>query len=479
MKRIENREVRTWDRDIICHPSVRVIPETEADLIEIMRDTEQFPSPVRPMGSRHSITPCMSARRPGPVAGSDLWGTAVDMTGLREKFEIDRSSETLTVGAGQLYRDVALQLEKQDWQFHVNTEIGSLSMGAAACGATKDSSFPGEFGQVGSYAVAMKLVMPPDKSGKVKAVWLRDPRFKVSPSSSLSRAKPDPDFKALRSSYGLFGIVSEVTFRIKKLEYLSLTHEKLRLDQFKNRCKEWKDDAAFLYLFPHANTIVVERRHFQKGPCRRQRFRLRLRNFAWRWFTPWAGRLLGRLPWQTPRDIGLRFFGWFLRIFLVRILNIKCASPTDQIVNFKKPAKPFTFSMWAFPEDKFPQILKDYFEFCEQYRKDFGYRTNMPDASYRINQDDSSLLSYSHDHTVWTLDPVSTGVDRRWRDFLERFNKFCSDNGGTPLFNQTPFLTRDQAKKAFKGRLEKFERIRQRFDPNDRMLNEYFFQRLR
>jgi hypothetical protein len=42
----------------------------------------------------------------------------------------------------------------------VNTEIGSLSAGSAACAGTKDSSMPGEFGQVGSYITAVKMVLP-------------------------------------------------------------------------------------------------------------------------------------------------------------------------------------------------------------------------------------------------------------------------------------------------------------------------------
>ena len=40
----------------------------------------------------------------------------------------------------------------------VNLEIGSLSIGSAASCTTKDPAMPGEYGQVSSYAIAMKIV---------------------------------------------------------------------------------------------------------------------------------------------------------------------------------------------------------------------------------------------------------------------------------------------------------------------------------
>ena len=52
--------------------------------------------------------------------------------------------------AGAIHLDMANALRAQNLQFYVNTEIGSLSAGSAACAGTKDSSFDGEYGQVGS-----------------------------------------------------------------------------------------------------------------------------------------------------------------------------------------------------------------------------------------------------------------------------------------------------------------------------------------
>ena len=68
------------------------------------------------------------------------------------------TADTVTAEAGALYIDIAQELEKRQLQFYVNTEIGSLSVGSAACAGTKDASMPGEFGQVGSYVTDIKMV---------------------------------------------------------------------------------------------------------------------------------------------------------------------------------------------------------------------------------------------------------------------------------------------------------------------------------
>ena len=152
-------------------------PKCEDDVIRILKDPSGFPSPVRPVGSRHSMTPCISARAAG--GGPERWGTLVDMTGLTTLRDGTGEPDTnslkvipdpdgkqgkVTVPAGRTFISVARELnEKQNekrWVFRVNTELGTLTMGAAACGATKDSSFPGEFGQVCADVVGMRLIKP-------------------------------------------------------------------------------------------------------------------------------------------------------------------------------------------------------------------------------------------------------------------------------------------------------------------------------
>ena len=72
-----------------------------------------------------------------------------------------------------------------------------------------------------------------------------------------------------------------------------------------------------------------------------------------------------------------------------------------------------------------------------------------------------------------TIDLVSTG-NSGWKPFLEAYNQFCSDRGGMPLLNQTFGLTPAIARKAYGDRLKTFAQARRKFDPEDRLLNDYF-----
>jgi hypothetical protein len=58
--------------------------------------------------------------------------------------------------------------------------------------------------------------------------------------------------------------------------------------------------------------------------------------------------------------------------------------------------------------------------------------------------------------------------------FLQAYNQFSSDRGGRPLLNQTCGLTPGIVRKAFGDRWTSFAEARRQFDPNDRLLNEYF-----
>ena len=139
-------EVRNWGEDIVWHPLAIVDAHSVADVVAIVSDRERYPAPVRALGSRHSTTPAAEANG----------GTTVRMRGMDRILEVGET--TVRAEAGALYIDVAKELQRRNLQFHVNVELGNLTIGSAACCATKEASLPGEYAQVSSYCVAMTVV---------------------------------------------------------------------------------------------------------------------------------------------------------------------------------------------------------------------------------------------------------------------------------------------------------------------------------
>ena len=442
-------EVRNWFGDIASHPAEVVEVHSPEDIIGILTNPDRYPSPVRAMGSRHSVTRC------GVVTG----GTLVDMTKMNHI--LNTTNDTITAEAGTLYIELAEALEKQDKQLHVNTEIGNLTLGSAACAGTKDASMPGEFGQVNSYAIGVKMILP---SGE---------RLEVTEEG-------DPDLMQLvRSSYGLFGVVYEVTFRIRPIEPMAVYHETFTLDEFEQQYQDLvkRQESMMMYMFPFDDKLTIEfRKYNPTAKGFRDRTVWKLRNHAWKTVGPtFAHDVTEKIDDRDIRYSVLDKFHEVLRFKLTTLIKDDDTLAPDQMIRYPEisDTSRYTFSLWAFPEKSYLKVLREYFQFCKDYYKKTGYRTNLPNVGYRIAHDQQSHFSYSFDGNILTIDPVST-ANPGWIDFLHVYNDFASERSGRPLFNQTYGLKRTHVDLAFGDRVKKFEKQRKKFDPHDRMLNAYF-----
>ena len=130
-------------------PQQVVRPKTVEEIQEVLRDTARFPSPVRAMGSCHSLTPCVATD-----------GTIIDMKGMNRVIEIDEANKTFTAQAGLQFVEASDALRERDLQFMTNIEIGNMTLGSAATCHTKDALDGIEFGQVGTYVTRIKWVTP-------------------------------------------------------------------------------------------------------------------------------------------------------------------------------------------------------------------------------------------------------------------------------------------------------------------------------
>lgn len=446
MRRVE---VQNWFGSITSSPHVVVEVESVDEIIAIVKDRERYPSPVRAVGSNHSTTPCGVAEE----------GTLIVMRKMDRILEI--RDDTVTAQAGALYIDVNQELLQHNLQFYVNVELGNLTIGSAATGGTKDASMPGEFGQIASYAVAMKMITP---AGELVEITEDDPEL----------------LQVARSNYGLFGIIYEVTFKVRPLAALEVHHEKFSLDQFAEQLPALvaRGDSMMMYINPFLDVITVEFRRYHDAASARDltTWQWKIRNYVWSHMAPLYGYLMTTyVPIAPLRNLLIDTYNRLVVLVSLLLIRGGRTVPQAQQIRYPSPStnSRYTFSIWAFPEETYVECLRKYFEFSREYQRTTGYRVNLLSVGYRIAADQSSLFSYSFDGTVITFDPVSTG-NEGWDAFLRSYNALCSDLGGVPLFNQTNFLTRAQVEKAFGDRLALFDRYRKQFDPTDRLLNDYF-----
>ena len=420
-----------------------------------MQDPERYPAPVRAVGSNHSTTACGMADDGTLIVTRKMdkileFG---DRHGDRRRRA--RSTSTSTTS-----------LRKRGLQFYVNVELGNLTIGSACCGGTKDASMPGEFGQIASYAVGIKMVLP---NGELFEVDESEPEL----------------LQVCRSSYGLFGIVYEVTFRVRQLRRDGGAPREVHASTSSPRgCRSCgpRNESMMLYINPFRDTITVEFRRVPRratpstgerrgsGGCattsgatwRRCPATTSSRQVPWKRLSSALDRLLQRAdrPRADPRHQGQR-------------------RPLPQAQQIRYPARRRTTPGTPSASGRSRRSATS--TACaptsrsskEHYRRT-GYRINLLSVGYRILADQSSLFSYSYNGTVITFDPVSTGT-RGWETFLREYNALCSGLGGVPLFNQTNLLTRSQVDTGVRGPARPSSGATgSASTPTDRLLNAYF-----
>ena len=280
--------VSNWNGSNTCAPAAVATPRDLDELVAIVRDP-RFPSPVRALGELHSLNESIETA-----------GTAVFMTHFSRIDEPDPVKRRVTVGAGVRMIDLKNALKRHGLQLPVVPEIGNATAGSVACCGTKDSSLgPTGRGQISSTVVSLRLVRPDGRTEH------------VTDSEAL---------RLVRGSYGLLGIVYEVTFEVEARRRVWYSYERIRLDRWleSGRPLPAPDGDEILggadgflgFLLPYRRQLIVERRRL----ARRHRpvmildaVRLWLRTFAWMsGARPFNAPLALLPPWAVARQQAAR-----------------------------------------------------------------------------------------------------------------------------------------------------------------------------
>ena len=444
--------ITNYDGGIVTTPQQHVHPKSVQDLQEILRDPQKYPSPVRAMGSNHSLTPCAAST-----------GTIVSMDGFTKIVKIDEAKKTLTAQAGLQLVDAAAALRKKGLQFTLNIEIGNITLGSAACCQTKDSLDGVELGQVNSYVTGIKWVSP---SGELM---------------EASEAKNPELLPYIRASYGLAGIVYEVTFTLKPLEIINFNYDVQDVKNLKDSIvKKAISQNQSIVLWTVGDNVVIQSRN--KAKKLKHEFLADAREFGWNFLAAYTGRGIRDRFAGTGVDKIKEGLWSGVELAFYRLLSagggITLEAP-DKTINYSKTPQSarYAFTFWAFPRADYVTNLKDYVKWADDYYKQTKFRCNMPLGSYFIRKDRSSLLSYTWDGDIISLDPIHAPSDREpdaWPTFLRAFNDWAHQRDGIPLLNQSPFVKKEHVVAAYGDRWKKLGEWLRTIDPDRRMVNEFF-----
>lgn len=444
--------ISNYDDSITTNPQIVIYPENVEEIQAVLRDTSTYPGPVRAKGSYHSLTPCASTD-----------GTMLDMSKMTKVISVDTTNNIFTAQAGLQIIDASTAMRQYNVQFMTNIEIGNMTLGAACCCHSKDALDGIEFGQMNSYVTAIK--------------W-------VTPAGDLAEASEadSPDLlRFFRSSHGLAGVVYEVSFRVKPIEVLHFAYEPHSVDELTQAdVDNIMDNSEGLICWTVQRTCIFQRRQRVADPNILSTLVANARRQLWNFGAAHTGHLIDQFLTDPSLRNAVQNADFDVTNFLFSILHltggITLLAP-DKTIDYRQTpdSAKYAFTFWAFPRSQWLATLRAYLDFADQHFKTTGFRCNMPLGAYHIRLDTNSILSYTHDKEIFSIDPIHASTDlAAWQYFLQQFNDFAFQRNGIPLLNQSPFVTQQHVQTAYGQRWTDFAQWVHKMDPNGRMLNPFF-----
>ncbi len=428
-------------------PAVTVEVSAPSEIQQVLMDPKRYPGPVRPVGSGSSTTRCVTANG----------GTQLDLSTMNRVLKIER--DRVTVQPGISLTDLAQILGDEGLELVGGFDLASRTVGGAVSAAGLEASMAGDVGQFASHVIQLKVLSP---NGK---------KFVVNEKTKSLLA-------LMRLSYGLLGVVYEVTLRVRPVQGFAVQAAKVSFKDFGKLGPKLLGATAGvkLYLLPFRDRIYLELRRpaAEADPGRK---------FAWR-LKDWA--VYSALP-EAARSIGMAVPIKQIRYPLIdslsevaqRLVNNSLVRSGSNSVeqsgrySLLGNKSRFTYTTWAFPAAEFASTTLAYKLFCKEYYLRSGFRCDMPTVGFRLNRDRSALLSPSFDSPMFTLSPLSTQTEG-WDDFVLDFADFAAKHHGVPFFNQTRNAAPETVNQRFGTRLAFFNKVRRELDPYDRLVNSYF-----
>jgi hypothetical protein len=428
-------------------PAITVEANTPTDIVAVLRDGKHYPSPVRPTGSGSSTTRCIAANG----------GTQLDLSSMNRVLKID--GDTVTVQPGISLPDLAEQLSQEGLELIGGFDLASRTVGGAVCAAGLEASMAGDIGQFAAHAVQMKVLSP---SGK---------KFVVNDQTKSLLA-------LMRLSYGLLGIVYEITLRVRPVQGFAVQTAKVSFKDFAKLGAKLPTATAGvkLYLLPFKDRIYFELRRPAAEGDPGKKFAWRLKDWAVYSALPGAAHSIGKaMPIRQLRYPLIDSLSAVTQSLFNSALVRSGSNSVEQSGRYRMIGSKsrFAYTTWAFPASEFATTVLAYKLFCKEHYARTGFRCDMPAVSFRLNRDRSSLLSPSFDGSMFTISPLSTQAEG-WDDFVFDFADFASHHKGMAFFNQTKNASPELVAQRYGSRLAFFNKVRRELDPYDRLLNQYF-----
>jgi len=425
-------------------------PANLKELIACMDPASRYTGPFRPMGANSASTDCNASSS----------GTVIDMTAMDKILNIDAYNDTVTVQAGVRIGVLADKLSQEGLELAGSHDLMERTVGGAVAGGCIGPGIADDGAFFSSQVIAMKILTPGGKLSRV-----------VNDSRKL--------LHAFRLSYGMLGIICEVTLKVRPIRGFVATHRRCSVAQFASAAESLSKTSIGVkfYMMPFRDRVYLDLRRYSPEGRATRKIPWKLKDWGESTVLPHLFKSINRIV--PISGVRYRIIDEISKATQGIVNNRLVNSGSNSTTLSRKPgrdrSKPLQYSTWIFPAADFSIVAQSYSDFCIRVQKENGFRCDMPTVGFRLSRDQSAVLSPSYDEPMFALRAVSTQT-KGWEDFTIDFAEFAEHWGGYAFFNQTRNLTVDHAISAFGKRLSYFRNIRRQLDPDDRMMNPFLSQ---
>ena len=243
-------------------------PKSLIDLRRFLSPNLQTALPIRPHGAGTACTDCNLA----------TIGTTIHMTGVDRIVRVDTDNHTVTVEAGVLVETLVDVLAEDGFELIGGFELQGRTVG----GAISAPCFGPCIGNTGSYfsshVVAMKVVTA---DGNIMTI----------------NAQQKNLLAAFRMSFGLLGVIYEVTLRVRPIRTFTASHRRVTIDKFASIVSTLSaSNVGFkFYLMPYRDRVYLDLRRYDSDPGNSYRAPWKLKDWGESTVMPHVFKSLNRI----------------------------------------------------------------------------------------------------------------------------------------------------------------------------------------
>jgi FAD/FMN-containing dehydrogenase len=189
------------------------------------------------MGANSSATDCTTSSA----------GTVIDLTGLNQIKNIDAYGDTVTVQPGVRIGDLARELADHGLELAGSHDLMSRTVGGAVAGACIGPAFGDDGAFFASQVKSLRVITP---NGQAIEIRPNQPNL----------------LNTFRLSFGMLGVIYEVTLKVRPIRPFGVTHRRCTFDQFAGVVEKLSnvDVGLKFYLLPFRDRVYLDLRRYSE-----------------------------------------------------------------------------------------------------------------------------------------------------------------------------------------------------------------------